>query len=96
MRATLPRHAFLSHEPDVGLVHEAGDLEGVPGGLGEHESLDLTVQVAVHEWEELVARRPVAPTAGAEQFGELMGKRLGHTTTRRVLHTGATRSRRPQ
>ncbi len=62
----------LVDEPQVGLVHQGGGLEGVARVLPLQIALGLAVQLLVNDGDELVQRGRVAAAPRLEQTGHAL------------------------
>jgi hypothetical protein len=56
MRAILPLHPGVIHQPQVGFIDQSARLEAVARPLTPHVPMGETVELCVHDGRQLVER----------------------------------------
>ena len=64
MRAILPFHALVVHQPHVGFIHQGGGLKGVSRAFAPHVVMSQEAKVVINDRGQALERVLVAPAPG--------------------------------
>ena len=72
MGTILPAHAVVSHQAQVGLVHEGGRLERVAAALTLHIAVSQAAEFFVHDGGQAVERALVSIAPGSQTRADVL------------------------
>ena len=85
MRAILPLHAFIVHQPHICFIDQGGGLQAVAGALALHVAARQAVELVINDGRHLLKRLLVSVTPCAKQHAYVVRSRL--TGLCRLLHS---------
>src|ERR1051326_3812715 len=83
MRAILPLHMLIVHQPHVGFVDESGCLQAVAGTFTSHVAVRQTVKFRIHDRDQSFERVLVSLAPSQKELPYFVPSRL---TTCSLLH----------
>ena len=92
MGAILPAHAVVSHQAQVGLVHEGGRLERVAASLTLHIAVSQAAEFLINDGRQAVERALVSIAPGLQKRADVLCTQhlLAPSARRRLIIPPAT------